>query len=73
MQSITADHGSLLPLESSALVVDQTGKLSFHMPNEPGDVDISPMVQLLAAVFIRSEDQDWVAEMIDSLEATDWT
>lgn len=72
MQSITADHGSLLPLGSSALVVDQTGKLSFHMPNESSDMDISPMVQLLVAVLIRSEDQDWVAEMIESLEAADW-
>ena len=42
------------------------------MPNESSDMDISPLVQLLVAVLIRSEDQDWVAEMIESLEAADW-
>ncbi len=73
MHSITTDHGSILPLGSSALVLDKTGKLSFYMPNEVSDADISPMVQLLAAVLIRSEDPDWVAEMISSLEAADWT
>ena len=64
MTDFYADHGSVLPNGVSALVVDRTGKLNLYLSNGPEDEDMQPMVQLLAAVLLRSEDPDWIAEML---------
>jgi hypothetical protein len=72
MTMINADHGSILPKGASALIVDEAGGLSFYLPNDDPDIDMAPMVQLLAAVLIKSKDPNWVSEMIASFEEVNW-
>lgn len=71
--SVNADHGTVLPAGASALVVNQSGELSFYMADGAEDEDLSRMVRLLAAVLVQSEDADWVDEMIATLDNRDPT
>ncbi|MEP2679681.1 hypothetical protein [Tateyamaria sp.] len=73
MTRITADHGTVIPDGTSALIVDQTGKLNFYLARGSNDGELPTMVQLLAAVLIRSKDPNWVAEMISKFDIPDQT
>lgn len=64
MTPASTDHGSILPSDASALVVSADGELSFMLADYPEDQALPRMVQLLAAVVLRSTDADWVDEMI---------
>ncbi|MDR5651382.1 hypothetical protein [Ruixingdingia sedimenti] len=64
MTDVSADHGTVLPPGSSALVVSAEGELSFYLPENPPDAPVPRLVQLLAAVLMRSEDEEWVEEML---------
>lgn len=64
MPDISTDHGSVLPPDASALVVSGDGELSFFIADYPEDQDLPRMVQLLAAVVLRSTDDEWVEEML---------
>lgn len=64
MTDISSDHGSVLPPDAAALVVDTAGDLLFFLPDYPGSAEVPRMVQLLAAVLQRSHDNEWVAEML---------
>jgi len=64
MTDISTDYGSILPPDSAALVVDASGDISFLFPNYPDTAEIPRMVQLLAAVLIRSGDEEWVEDML---------
>ncbi|QRI64533.1 hypothetical protein JQ506_05915 [Shinella sp. PSBB067] len=68
MTDVSTDHGSVLPPGSSALVVSAEGELSFYLPDNPPDAPVPRLVQLLAAVLMRSEDEDWVEEMLGIFE-----
>lgn len=68
MTDVSADHGTVLPPGSSALVVSAEGELSFYLPDNPSDAPVPRLVQLLAAVLMRSEDEDWVEEMLGLFE-----
>lgn len=68
MTDISTDHGTILPPGSSALVVSAEGELSFYLPDNPPDAPVPRLVQLLAAVLMRSEDKDWVEEMLGIFE-----
>jgi hypothetical protein len=61
---VSTDHGSVLPAGSSALVVDEEGRLSFLLADYPEDRPLPVLVQLLAAVAIRSDDEEWVEETL---------
>ena len=63
------DHGTVLPSGASALVVDEKGELAFMLAEYADDEHVPVMVQLLAAVAIRSDDEEWVAETLKVLEA----
>jgi hypothetical protein len=67
MSGSHSDHGSVLGPREAALVVDENGELSFRMPEYGDDEQVPEMVQLLAAVLLRSRDDDWRAEMIETL------
>jgi hypothetical protein len=68
MTDVSTDHGTVLPSGSSALVVSAEGELSFYLPDNPPDTPVPRLVQLLAAVLMRSEDEDWVEEMLGIFE-----
>lgn len=68
MTDVSTDHRSVLPPGSSALVVSAEGELSFYLPDNPPDAPVPRLVQLLVAVLMRSEDEDWVEEMLDIFE-----
>ena len=68
MTDVFTDHGTVLPQGSSALVVSAEGELSFYLPDNPPDAPVPRLVQLLVAVLMRSEDEDWVEEMLGIFE-----
>lgn len=68
MTDVSADHGTVLPPGSSALVVSAEGELSFYLSDNPSDAPVPRLVLLLAAVLMRSEDEDWVEEMLGLFE-----
>ena len=68
MTDISTDHGTVLPPGSSALVVSAEAEFSFFLPDNPPDTPVPRLTQLLVAVLIRSEDEDWVEEMLGILE-----
>lgn len=68
MTDVSTDYGTVLPSGSSALVVSAEGELSFYLPENSPDAPVSRLVQLLAAVLMRSEDEDWVEEMLGIFE-----
>ena len=70
MPDISTDHGSVLPPDASELVVSGGGELSFMLADYPEDQALPRMVQLLAAVVLRSTDADWVEEMIAIFDET---
>ncbi|MGN6551140.1 MAG: hypothetical protein ACTHJ3_14780 [Pararhizobium sp.] len=70
MTDISSDHGSVLPSEASALVVDASGNISFLLPDYPDAAEVPRMVQLLAAVLLRSQDEEWVEQMLGILADT---
>lgn len=71
MKTVTStDHGSVLPAGSSALVVDADGSLSLMLADYPDDQDVPLMVQLLAAVALRSDDDEWLADTLSALNET---
>ncbi|MEO4000282.1 hypothetical protein [Mesorhizobium sp. CAU 1732] len=67
-QVASTDHGTVLPPDSSALVVDGDGSLSLLLAEYADDADVPIMVQLLAAVALRSDDDEWVAETLAILD-----
>lgn len=68
MTDVSADHGTVLPTGSSALVVSADGELSFYLPDNPSDTPVPRLVQLLVAVLMRSRDEEWVEEMLGTFE-----
>lgn len=60
----SSDHGTVLSSRSSALVVDADGVMSLLLADYPDDAEIPLLVQVLAAVAIRSTDKDWIAEVL---------
>lgn len=70
MDSISTDHGSILPPNASALIVSADGELAFMLADYPEDMPLPCMVQLLAAVILRSTDEDWVEEMLTIFDET---
>ncbi|MFC5295080.1 hypothetical protein [Bosea minatitlanensis] len=70
MTPASTDHGSILPSDASALIVSADGELSFMLADYPEDQALPRMVQLLAAVVLRSTDADWVDEMIAIFDET---
>lgn len=68
MTDVSTDHGTVLPQGSSARVVSAEGELSFYLPDNPPDAPVPRLVQLLVAVLMRSEDEDWVEEMLGIFE-----
>ncbi len=71
MTDVSTDHGTILPPGSSALVVSAEGELSFYLPDNQADSPVSRLTQLLAAVLMRSEDEEWVDEMLRVFEDHD--
>ena len=68
MPDIGTDHGTILPAGATALVVTRDGELSFLLPNDDDDQEVPQLVQLLAAVAVRSADAEWVEEMLASIQ-----
>jgi hypothetical protein len=71
MTDVSTDHGTILPPGSSALVVSAEGELSFYLPDNPADAPVARLTQLLAAVLMRSEDEEWVDDMLRVFEDHD--
>jgi hypothetical protein len=67
MTNTSTDYGSVLPPDAAALVVDASGDISFLLPDYPAAAEVPRMVQLLAAVLLRSKDVEWVEEMLGAL------
>lgn len=57
------DDGTLIQSNEAALVVGEDGELRLILPDYEDDNDIPPGALLLAAVLVRSEDEDWANEM----------
>lgn len=64
MTDINTDQGSVLPSGASALVVTEDGEFTFYLSDKDPEAPVSRNVQLLVAVLLRSEDLEWVEEMI---------
>ncbi|MCW5730151.1 MAG: hypothetical protein KIT20_05295 [Alphaproteobacteria bacterium] len=67
MNNASTDHGSILPPNAAALVVDASGDITLLLPDYPAAAEVPRIVQLLAAVMLRSRDEEWVEEMLDIL------
>ena len=65
----STDHGSVLSPRSSALVVSEDGELSMRMAHFPDDAEVPRMVLLLAAVLVRSRDDEWVEDMLSDFQS----
>lgn len=59
-----SDHGTVLQRDQAALVANPDGSFSLLMPDMAGDAEPSTAVQLLVAAAVRSDDPEWVEEMI---------
>jgi hypothetical protein len=70
MADISTDYESILPPDSAALVVDASGDISLLLPHYPDTAEVPRMVQLLAAVLIRSGDDEWVEDMLADMTDT---
>jgi len=57
------EDGTLVEAEEAALIVGEDGELRLILPDYEDDNDIPPGALLLAAVLVRSDDEDWVNEM----------
>ena len=57
------EDGTLVEAEEAALIVGEDGELRLILPDYEDDNDIPPSALLLAAVLVRSDDEDWVNEM----------
>lgn len=57
------EDGTLIEANEAALIVGEDGELRLVLPDYEDDNDIPPGALLLAAVLVRSEDEDWVNEM----------
>jgi hypothetical protein len=57
------EGGTLIEANEAALIVGEDGELRLVLPDYEDDNDIPPGALLLAAVLVRSEDDDWVNEM----------
>ena len=57
------EDGTLIEANEAALIVGEDGELRLVLPDYEDDNDIPPGALLLAAVLVRSEDDDWVNEM----------
>lgn len=68
MTDIHSDLGSVLPAGASALVVTREGELEFLLADTDSDAPVPRNVQLLVAVLLRSDDPDWVEDMISTLD-----
>jgi hypothetical protein len=66
-----ADHGTVLKPSEAALVVSEDGALRLLMPRYSDDQDVPEMVLLLGAVLVRSQDREWVEDMLVQLEDVD--
>lgn len=64
MNDTSTDYGSVLAPDEAALVIDSSGEISFMFPDYPADAEVPRMVPLLAAVLLRSSDEEWVEEML---------
>ncbi len=64
MKVASTDHGSVLAPDASALVVEPDGSLSLMLADYPDDQPVPRMVQLLAAVALRADDEEWVDEVL---------
>ena len=60
---ISSDHGCVPTPNATALVVDASDDISFPLPDYPAAAKVPRMVQLLAAVLLRSRDEEGIAEM----------
>ena len=57
------DDGTHITSKEAALVVGEDGDFRLILPDYEDDNDIPPGALLLAAVLVRSEDEDWANEM----------
>ena len=57
------DGGTLIMPDEAALIVDDNGELRLILPDYEDDSDIPPSALLLAAVLVRSDDEEWTNEM----------
>ena len=57
------EDGTLVEADEAALIVGEDGELRLILPDYEDDNDIPPGALLLAAVLVRSDDEDWVYEM----------
>ena len=57
------EDGTLVDADEAALIVGEDGELRLILPDYEDDNDIPPGALLLAAVLVRSDDDDWVNEM----------
>lgn len=69
MNCVSTDHGTMLPADAAALIVDVSGELSILLPNYPDAAEVPRMVQLLVAVAIRSKDEEWIDDVLTVLES----
>lgn len=64
MKIASTDHGSVLASDASALVAEADGSLSLMLANYQDDEPVPRMAQLLAAVALRADDEEWVDEVL---------
>jgi hypothetical protein len=58
------DHGTILDRRQAALVFDEDDGFKFLMPEYQDDEVVPEGVMLLAAVLLKLNDEEWVAEML---------
>lgn len=67
MPSTHLDQNSFLRSTDAALVVDRDGVVTLRLPRYPTGGRAPEMVRLLAAVLLRSQDEDWVRDTLSVL------
>ena len=57
------EDGTIVVANEAALIVGEDGELRLILPDYEDDNDIPQGALLLAAVLVRSDDENWINEM----------
>lgn len=59
-----SDHGTVVKPHEAALIAEENGEFHLIFPDLGDDVEVPKTNQLLAAIFMKVNDDEWVSEML---------
>jgi hypothetical protein len=62
-----SDHGTVLRRDQFAIAANMDGSFDLYIPDLPDDTELPLNVQLLAAIAVKIDDDEWIADMLSGL------